>query len=53
LQDDDIAGLFLWIPSKWLRKEDEEKTSFITPSALFAILECLKVSAMLSQHSAE
>jgi hypothetical protein len=37
----------------WLRKEDKEKTSFITPLTLFAILECPKVCAMSGQHSAE
>jgi hypothetical protein len=37
----------------WLRKEDEEKTSFITPLTLFSILECPKVCATLSQHSAK
>jgi hypothetical protein len=37
----------------WLRKEDKEKTSYITPLAVFAISECLKVSSMSGQHSTE
>jgi hypothetical protein len=37
----------------WLHKEDEEKTSFITPIGISAISECLKASAMSGQHSVE
>jgi hypothetical protein len=37
----------------WLRPEDEEKTSFITPFELTATSECWRVSAMQDPLSAE
>jgi hypothetical protein len=37
----------------WLRKEDEEKISFIIPFGTFCYLRMPKVSAMPGQHSTE
>jgi hypothetical protein len=37
-----LLDYFLGYHQIWLNKEDEEKTSFTTPSELTATLECLK-----------
>jgi hypothetical protein len=37
----------------WMKKEDEPKTSFITPVAPIVIFRCLRGSRMLKEASAE
>jgi hypothetical protein len=48
-----LLDCYLGYHKIWMKKEDEPKTSFITPSVTYCYLGCLRGSRMLVEASAE